>query len=151
MSGCWKCIRRDWKANRLRILPGKNGILQTWIYDNARTAGERLGDVGVGCRHLAETARKHKGQEIVAVSRRPIMIVQTKHRGSGWRFRRNPGTHYVGTAEGIQLIFDEFGEVGSDKGLASDTGNQYIRLYHLTERTKVRIINYGSGHCQFPP
>ena len=75
--------------------------------------GERLGDIWRRMQaFLAETARKHKGQEIVAVSHGdPIMIVQTKHRGKRLAFREIRGAHYVGTAEGIQLIFDEFGEV----------------------------------------
>lgn len=79
----------------------------------ARYGGERLGDIWRRMQaFLTEAAKKHKGQKIVAVSHGdPIMIVQTKHRGKRLVLREIRGAHYVGTAQGVQLIFDEFGAV----------------------------------------
>lgn len=75
--------------------------------------GERLIDIWKRMQEfLVESARKHQGQEIVAVSHGdPIMIVQAKHRGKRLTLGEIRGPEYVGTAQGIQLDFDEFGAV----------------------------------------
>lgn len=75
--------------------------------------GERLIDIWKRMREfIAESAVKHRGQEIVVVSHGdPIMIVQAKHRGKRLVLGEIRGPEYVGTAQGIQLDFNEFGAV----------------------------------------
>ncbi|MBI5449402.1 histidine phosphatase family protein [Candidatus Gottesmanbacteria bacterium] len=79
--------------------------------------GERLIDIWMRMREfISESALKHRGQEIVVVSHGdPIMIVQAKHRGRRLVLGEIRGPEYVGTAQGIQLDFSEFGAVEVSK------------------------------------
>lgn len=79
--------------------------------------GERLGDIWKRMQEfLNETAAKHTGQEIAVVSHGDlIMIVQAKHLGKRLALHEIRGAHYVETAQGIQLVFDDSGEVEVSK------------------------------------
>ncbi len=80
--------------------------------EHTRGGGEHLSDIWKRMRQfLGETAKKHKGQEIVAVSHgEPIMVTHTKFTGKRLHLPI-VRQHWVENAQGIRLVFDEFGSV----------------------------------------
>lgn len=76
--------------------------------EHLKGGGERLSDIWKRMRHfLAEAAKKHRGQEIVAITHgEPIMVTHTKYTGKRLRLPI-VRQHWVENAQGIRLVFDE--------------------------------------------
>ena len=76
--------------------------------EHTRGGGEHLSDIWKRMRRfLTETARKHRGQEIVAVSHgEPIMVTHTKYTGKRLHLPI-VRQHWVNNAAGIRLVFNE--------------------------------------------
>ena len=87
---------------------------QQWNFyrfsEHTRGGGEHLSDIWKRMRQfLMEAAKKHKGQEIVAVSHgEPIMVTHTKFTGKRLHLP-TVRSHWVENAQGIRLVFDGFG------------------------------------------
>ncbi|MBI5619710.1 histidine phosphatase family protein [Candidatus Gottesmanbacteria bacterium] len=80
--------------------------------EHTRGGGEHLSDIWKRMRRfLAETAKKHKGQEIAAISHgEPIMVTHTKFTGKRLHLPI-VRQHWVENAQGIRLVFNELGAV----------------------------------------
>ncbi len=80
--------------------------------EHTRGGGEHLSDIWKRMRKfLTEAAKRHRGQEIVAVSHgEPIMVTHTKVTGKRLHLPI-VRSHWVNNTEGIRLVFDEFGAV----------------------------------------
>lgn len=78
--------------------------------EHLQGGGERLSDIWKRMRHfLKDAAKKHRGQEIVVISHgEPIMVTHTKFTGKRLHLPI-VRQHWVENAQGIQLVFDEFG------------------------------------------
>jgi len=71
--------------------------------------GERLSDIWRRMQHfMKEATKKHRGEEIVAVSHGdPIMVSFIKHQGKRLNLTEIRGADYVDTAKGFLLTFEE--------------------------------------------
>lgn len=80
--------------------------------EHLRGGGERLSDIWKRMQtFLTETAKKHRGQEIVAVTHgEPIMVTHTKYTGKRLRLAV-VRQHWVENAQGIRLVFNKLGAI----------------------------------------
>src|SRR3989344_7974001 len=84
--------------------------------EHTRGGGEHLRDIWKRMRQfLLETAKKHRGQEVLAVSHgEPIMVTHTKLTRKRLHLPI-VRSHWVENAAGITLTFDSFGAVNVSK------------------------------------
>lgn len=77
--------------------------------ERIQEGGERLSDIWRRMqKFFKEAAKKHRGQEIVAVSHGdPIMVSFIKHQGKRLSLTEIRGADYVDTAKGFRLAFEE--------------------------------------------
>lgn len=84
--------------------------------EHTKGGGEKLSDIWKRMRKfLHEMAKKHRGQEIVAISHgEPIMVSHTKFTGKRLHLPI-VRSHWVNNTEGIRLVFGDSGAVEVSK------------------------------------